>query len=259
MSLFLYDTENDFEVKIDYYDEITPITNRQVQKYVSYSTNRPKSLSGDPVAPEFRVSGVRTENLNYHLKKLDRLTQMGGKMLFVAPEIEIATRGYLASVPMNLNASRPDILPVEINFTCNSDFFGTAKEAEDCTVSGGPIEDDSEASGGKIAKLNSSMDYVRWTLDQNKIILPESDYIAYFRAKDTEHVSDDLSLDIYNVSDSISISQTTFTLTSSYDWYSLDFTIDSNDVSDEIKFELMKLEPFPNLISIDLICFVEDV
>ncbi len=259
MSLFLYDTENDIEVQIDYYDEIIPITNRQVQKYVSYSTNRPKSLSGNPIAPEFRVSGVRTENLNYHLKKLDRLTQMGEKMLFVAPEIEIATRGYLMSVPMNLNASRPDILPVEINFACNSDFFGTAKEAESCTISGGYTADDSDASNGKVAKLNSSSDYVRLTLNQDNVMLPESDYVAYFRSKDTNQVSDDISLNIYNVTDSISISQTTFTLTSSYDWYSLSFTIDSNDVGDEIKFEIMKIEPFSNIVSIDLICFVEDI
>ena len=259
MSLFLYDTENDFEVKIDYYDEITPITNRQVQKYVSYSTNRPKSLSGDPVAPEFRVSGVRTENLNYHLKKLDRLTQMGGKMLFVVPEIEVATRGYLTSVPMNLSASRPDILPVEIDFFCNSDFFGTAKEAEDCTINCGYIADDSDASNGQCVNLDASMDDVRFVLDQDSVFLPESDYKMYVRAKDTNQVSGDLALVVYNGTDSSSIATNYHQCSSSYNWYSLDFIIDSNDVGDQIRFIARKSEMTPNTISVDLICFVEDV
>ncbi len=258
MSLILYDTENDLEVMIDSYNEIIPITDRQVLKYVAHKENKPRLLSGSPVSREYRINASVTSNLNDTIKTMNFLTQKGGKILFIVSGVEIASLGYLCGTPMSVISSRANVLPVEIDFVCNTDIIGTAKEAEDCTTTG-TVASDSDASSGKCVELNSYMNSVSFTIDQDSILLPESDYKMYVRAKDTNQVSNDMMMVVYNDTDNSTIASDSYTCTSSYDWYSLDFTIDSDDVSDEIIFYPLKATSTSNTILVDLICFVEDV
>ncbi len=258
MSLILYDTENNIEVMIDSYSEIIPIADRQVLKYTAHKENKPRLLSGSPVSREYRINASVTSDLNDTIKKMNFLTQKGGKILFIVSGAEIASFGYLSGTPMSIVSSRANILPVEVDFVCNTDVIGIAKEAEDCTTTG-TIASDSDASGGECVELSSYMNSVSFTIDQDSILLPELDYTMYVRAKDTNQVTNDMMIVVYNDTDSSTIASDSYTCTSSYDWYSLDFTIDSNDVGDEIIFYPLKRTTTTNTISIDLICFVEDV
>jgi hypothetical protein len=111
-------------------------------------------------------------------------------------------------------------------------------------------------------RLYASSSYLRYKLIQNDIVLPEGNYKMFARIRDQNNVTDDIELKISNYTDSVDIASDTFTSTLNdmfvpvYSIHMVDFTIDSADVGDTIRFFVDKATATANNIYVDFLGFV---
>jgi hypothetical protein len=133
---------------------------------------------------------------------------------------------------------------------------GEVYEAEKIGTDG--IEStDYDASGDTCVQLSAADEYVSITLTQSAYRLPEGDYKIFVRAKDSNHIVDDLRLGIHNLTDSASMGTSVATLTGSYALYESDtITITSDQIDDNLMMYASKRSANANIISIDFIGFV---
>lgn len=116
---------------------------------------------------------------------------------------------------------------------------------------------DLKATGGYVELLNQLGHIVHISLNQTDYELPAGDYKLFVRMKDTAQIADDVKLEAYNVTDDSSIASDTFTATSGYTYFVLDFTTDSSEDGDVIKLSCEKATATTNSIYVDFLGFVK--
>ena len=127
-------------------------------------------------------------------------------------------------------------------------------EAESGTYTGSSASDGT-ASGGTKIELDSQTEYVYYQF-LGGTDLPEGRYMLIVRAKDSNQVSNDFELSVYNETDSEHCNEFSdsvkFTLTASWAYYSIVFQLEDNDLSgDTIRCYVVKDTATANTIDVD--------
>jgi len=256
MTFWIVDIANNIEARFDIIETVETASERDIREYTSYSDNSPSIVIRSLRPYRIGMTVTLTSGFEAMKRKLSYLQMSGLDLLLVMGDLQEATLGGIVSIdradtPTSVNLQRNDI-----RFIGNSVLLGHAREAEDISTTGGTTVSDANASNGQAVELDASGDIVYFDITQSKWELPEGDYTMYARAKDTGAVANDFKLEVYNQTDSSSIASGTNTLDSSYKWYSLDFTLDSVDVDDTIRFKASKDTVTANTITVDLIAVV---
>lgn len=145
---------------------------------------------------------------------------------------------------------------VEFTTKAKGGVSGQFYDSDDCTSSGARTAD-SDAVNGYADVLSASGNEIGFTIVQSNIVLPEGDYKMFVRAKDTAAVADDFELLVGNITDTTTLATDTYTLTSTYQYYILDFTVASDDLGDSIWIAASKATATSNSISVDFVGFVK--
>jgi hypothetical protein len=146
--------------------------------------------------------------------------------------------------------------PLTLDVVCEGSSEGQFWEAED-SVHIGTQESSSISSGGQLVYLNISGKYIRGgSVIQSGIDLPVGDYTLFARAYDSNQVSDDFELFVYNESELSTLVAGTSTLESTYGFVLLNFAITSSEENDEIRFYSRKYTGTANTIYVDCMGFI---
>jgi len=133
------------------------------------------------------------------------------------------------------------------------------KECEDMTLGGGTTYytgvDASPKTGNTGVNLPSQYQFSKYSVISGTD-LPSGTYKLFVRAKDTNQVTDDLRLYVYNESESESIANIYFTLTSDFEYYVLDVTLSTGIEGDTLKINCEKATTGSNTITVDYILWV---
>ncbi|HOO51185.1 MAG TPA: hypothetical protein PLK94_07870 [Alphaproteobacteria bacterium] len=252
----IYHADTGF-VFIDTLQKIGTSHNAQIVEYNSCIDGLKKTFS--------RTKGPRTTTLDGKVQNQDalrrKLNYLLGKQVYVMLGAEnFATLAKLESYKLDKGIS--GYVPVSINIKCDADIEGQFYEAEDTVhvETTGTLTADTTCSGGyKIVLDGNGEDvYTKTTvITQSNYEIPIGNYTLFCRAKDTNQVTDDLFMGIYNNSDSTFAGSTTKTLTSLYALYTFDVTIASDDVGDALLLYFSKNTGTANSISIDFLGFVK--
>ena len=144
-----------------------------------------------------------------------------------------------------------------LNFAKYANLF---KEAEDATLSAGAAIDTTQTDdSGDSVVLDAESEYARYTFT-GLTDLPAGRYLAFFRIKDTNQVSNDLALRVYNETDSRFLNEENdvvyTTATSSFAYYSLVFDITEDDEGDTLYVQVQKATANTNSIYVDYFLIV---
>ena len=115
------------------------------------------------------------------------------------------------------------------------------------------IEDDADASNGKAAR-NTVTDTTGYVFNHKYYYynyLPRGRYLLLIRLKDTDQVANQVLLRVQNWSDTTYPLSVTPTLTASYAMYAFPFTINEDDVGDDIRIFVLKNTVTENIIYAD--------
>lgn len=142
---------------------------------------------------------------------------------------------------------------VYLGVLLNPYVFYNWMECEDMVLAlGATSVADAGASGGYVARLDAQNEKATLTMNYcNEAYLPKGKYRFYYRAKDTNQITNDLLLRIKNTSNAVDLYNQCQTLTASYGWKYADFEIDANEEGDTIEIFFMKQLINVNSISLD--------
>jgi len=137
-------------------------------------------------------------------------------------------------------------------FTQISNLF---KEAEDATLGGGATVDTTQTDdSGDSVLLDAQNEYVKYIVT-SITDLPRGRYIAFVRAKDTNQISNDLRMWIYNATDGRYLHEENdvirFTLAGTFDYYGTIFDITDDEQGDTIDIYCGKDTSTANSIYVD--------
>lgn len=249
----IYHPDSDITVFIDTLQQIGNSASADVISYQSSLDGSLRSFNRGLGAREILLRGkISTDNVDTLRRQLNYLRGKQVYLMLGAQNTATVARIRSFDIPVAVGTYSPLTLDV----VAESETEGQFHEAEDCSHSGATFEADEYASKGQRAVLNAQNEYVEFSLTQSDIILPEGDYIMFCRAYDVNQVTDDLSIQVLNNSDSTTVGSGTNTLTGSYTIYLLDVTVGSDDVGDVIDFRISKATATTNTIYIDFLGFV---
>ena len=128
-------------------------------------------------------------------------------------------------------------------------------EAEDETLGAGVTASDLADDSGTSVVLNAQNEYVRQVLNPISGSLSKGRYLALFRIKDTAQVTSDVSLMVYNTSDSsylnIEGAAVLKTVEGTYKVYQLVFDVDALDSGDNCYLQVLKATATANTVYVD--------
>ncbi|RLG24506.1 hypothetical protein DRN85_07570 [Methanosarcinales archaeon] len=217
-------------------------------------------LSGDtgvPLASVMTGSTVGSEADNFsalfnttdgRLLCIAQTTQEGNQQAYSNSVVYtefMANRTWMTTLPQS-------IFLAVVPFSQVSNLF---KEAEDATLLGGATVDTTQTDdSGDSVLLDAQNEAVYYSLT-GETDLPIGRYIVFVRAKDTNHIENDLGITVYNQTDSRHISEDknykNFTLTSSFTYYGVVFSINDEDSGDTLQVRVYKARSDANNIYID--------
>jgi len=256
MTTWIVDPTNSIEVRFDIVESIETLNERNIIEYASHYSNAPRIIIENPKPYKMDIAVKITSDFENIKRKLSYLQMSSLDLLLVIGGLQEALLGGIESIDRPNTTKSVNIQENSVRFIGNSVLLGHAREAEDISTTGGTTVSDTNASNNQAVELNASGELIYFDITQSKWELPESDYTMYVRAKDSSAVANDFKLEAYNQTDSVSIASNTNTLSTSYKWYSLDFTLDSADVNDTIRFKASKDTVTANTITVDLIAVV---
>lgn len=131
------------------------------------------------------------------------------------------------------------------------------KEAESTSTDGlgASVVADALASGGNALRFDANGEVLRHRFVAGRD-LPLGDYTAIYRVKDSANVASDYRRQVRNETDAVDLASVTLTLTSTYAYYSVDFTLDADDNNDTIFVGANKTTATPNNIDTDCILII---
>jgi hypothetical protein len=195
---------------------------------------------------------IGSDNENTLRRQLQYLR--GKQVYLMLGARNLATLAKIRSFDMPVSVGT--YTPLALDVVCEGSSEGQFWEAED-SVHIGTQEASSISSGGQLVYLNISGKYIRGgSVIQSGIDLPVGDYTLFARAYDSNQVSDDFELFVYNESELSTLVAGTSTLESTYGFVLLNFAITSSEENDEIRFYSRKYTGTANTIYVDCMGFV---
>jgi hypothetical protein len=223
-----------------------------VVEYTSAVDGKPYSFTRDRGQRGTTLNcKIDTDNENNLRRQIDSI--IGEQVYLMMGAEELATLAKIRSY--SFQKAVGTYTPLTLDVVCDGSSEGQFYEAEDCTYMGSEATSAS-SSGGWSVYLSAAGEFIKFNIFPTLTYLPEGDYRLFARAYDTNQVTDDFGLVVYKRDDSTLIASTTTTLTPYYAVKTLDFTIDSADVGDEITMYAQKETTTPNNIHVDYLGFV---
>ena len=263
MVYWLVDPVNNVELEFDVMNSIRLISLTELKKYTSQEDNTAKVIYSNPQPMTVSVQGIfhaTTASFTEYMRKLLYFDKCGEELLLIDGHNQQVYLGYLEAPTMSKAEPAQLIMPVSFSLAMKGQVIGIMAEAEDVNGVGTPgdgvVTVDANASEGYCIVCDASAEGGSIQVTQSEWKLPITDYRIYVRAKDTNQTADDLTLRIYNTSDSTDAGSTTKTLTASYVWYSLDVTLAADDIGNALEVQAYKTSATANSISIDMIVVV---
>jgi len=135
------------------------------------------------------------------------------------------------------------------------------KEAENATLMNGATTDTTQTDdSGDSILLDAQYEQIQFSLTDILNKLPKGRYLLFVRAKDTNQVSNDLGVEVFNSTDSRFLNEerttATFTLTSSFAYYSVVFDLTDDESGDQVNFNAWKRTTNTNSIYVDYFLIV---
>ncbi|MHC1571276.1 MAG: hypothetical protein ACXQTL_00710 [Methanosarcinales archaeon] len=245
MTLILYDKRTDIEIVLRYPHRLARLS-------------EPGLAPGKSAPITLSVKARVASKIDLLKKQMKLMTRSGEKLLLVDDNTGVASMGYLKDLTgdpsTRTRTPRTEyVLPVDGIFICDSGVLGVVRGAEECTLSGGAVVvSDDGACGGRAVALGERDANIYFSVEED-LLLPESNYTVWVRAKDTDHVVDDLTIGVYDERRVASLVSTTESLTGEYAWYDLDLFVSEREF---ILPCIRKNTQARNTISVDLIALV---
>ena len=243
---WLYYPDDDLELFIDTVQQTSYVASTDHQEYIGANDGKSR-IKATPNLPTATFECTWDTN---HIKDIYRyLEYLRGKEVILAfgPQ-DLASYAKIveASVPWTIGTVQKASISVQFIGAVRGQF----REAEDSrnTLVDAASTTDSDASGGVAELVYGAGDGAYFTVEQSDILLPKGDYIVFARVRDNGYyanaqaaVSDDVVLSVQNVTDSTSLVSATNTISSKkYQIFTADFTIDKDDIGDEISIKVTK-------------------
>lgn len=257
----IYHADTSTEIFIDTLQAIDNTANADVVTYQSSIDGSLGTFNRGIGARQLTLNGKISEDNETELRR--QLQYLRGKQVYLMLGARnIATLARIKSFDMPVKGGTYTSLTLDVE--CETETEGQFWEGNygyDLALSSAEY-DDSDATNGTTMRLYASSSYLRYKLIQNDIVLPEGNYKMFARIRDQNNVTDDIELKISNYTDSVDIASDTFTSTLNdmfvpvYSIHMVDFTIDSADVGDTIRFFVDKATATANNIYVDFLGFV---
>jgi hypothetical protein len=249
----IYHADTSTEIFIDTLQAIDNTANADVVTYQSSVDGSLGTFNRGIGARQLTLNGKISEDNETELRR--QLQYLRGKQVYLMLGARnIATLARIKSFDMPVSVGT--YTPLALDVVCEGSSEGQFWEAEDNLNNGATAVSDSLATSGQAAKASSQWKGALNTIVQSDIVLPAGDYTMFYRARDTNQVTDDLYTKIYNYTDSTDIAYDSFTASSTYGIFTLDFTIDSADVGDSIQMYVQKGTTTTNDVYLDYLGFV---
>lgn len=250
----IYHPDTGTEVFIDSLQRVDHAADAEVVSYRSTVDGSLRSFTRDVGARQMSLScKIRQENEQTMRRLLNYLR--GEKVYLMLGAEEMATVGRIQS--FSIPKAVGTYTPLSIEFTCDTDLEGQFWEAEDTINTGSHTHiTDSTASMGNSVTFSAQDDDLKRVFAQSDIVLPVGNYVMIVRMKDANQVTNDARLRVYNLTDSTYPAVAYHTLTSSYAWYSMPFSIAAGDAGNNITFRVSKDTTTTNTIEVDCFGFV---
>lgn len=263
---------NDVDVFLDSLQQVSQVNMREMKTYQPYLSKNTKSMPIHVMPAEYTLSGRFVSGfMNFPIgfpsstaadlferkQKIEYMGTFDDDVLLCLGSEARAMYGHIVSFNGNHTSQNPVSNTFSLQFMPTFPIAqGEVYEAENVGTDG--IEStDYDASGDTCVQLSAADEYVSITLTQSPYRLPEGNYKIFVRAKDSNHIVDDLRLGIHNLTDSASMGTSVATLTGSYALYESDtITITSDQIDDNLMMYASKQSANANIISIDFIGFV---
>lgn len=242
MSIYLLETTNNIEHILSNVQGVTVSGGRVILKDASQFTNKPIVIADAPLPFEFQTQALITTDFENVSRKLGYFCSCGIDTLCVIPEYGFALLGSIESAPPAQDVNRLNLMPVPLRFVGVGTVVGYAKEAEDCTLTGSVTIANSDYSGGYCAGVQNQNETVDFNITASPWALPIGDYTWYIRGSQAATEASSVTISVYNVTDSASVATSTTTFPSpSIGWISLNFSIASGQVNDNLRFRILKV------------------
>jgi hypothetical protein len=257
----IYHPDTETEIFIDTLQAIDNIANADVVTYQSAIDGSLGTFNRGIGARQLTLNGKISEDNENELRR--QLQYLRGKQVYLMLGARnIATLARIKTFDMPIKVGTYTALTLDVE--CETETEGQYWEGnDDYDVAVNSAEySDSDATNGTTMRLYQDNSSLRYVLTQSDIVMPQGDYKMFARVKDQNHVTDDILLKIYNYTDSVDIASDNFTsalddmFAPIYSICMLDFTIDSADVGDTIRFYIEKDTITTNEIYVDYLGFV---
>jgi hypothetical protein len=251
----IYHADSGTLIFIDTLQGISNPRNADIVEYTSAVDGKAKSFTKERGQRSLTLDGkISTENENTLRRQLDYLT---GKQVYIMLGAEgLATLAKIRS--FSFQKAVGTYTPLALDVVCEGSSEGQFWEAEDCNFNYRAVDTPSSDStqGQKVVATGPWSGTVA-QLTQNDMILPAGEYTMFARLRDSNQITDDVSLTVINATDNTYPGAgTTYTLSASYAIYTLDFTIDDEDAGDTIRFFVQKETTTTNDVDIDFFGYV---
>jgi hypothetical protein len=249
----IYHPDTDTTIFIDTLQEFNTPASSELVTYQSAVDGTINTFERETLARTMSLSGkIGSDNVDTLRRQLQYLR--GKQVYLMLGARNLATLAKIRSFDMPVSVGT--YTPLTLDVVCEGSSEGQFWEAED-SVHIGTQESSSISSGGQLVYLNISGKYIRGgSVIQSGIDLPVGDYTLFARAYDSNQVSDDFELFVYNESELSTLVAGTSTLESTYGFVLLNFAITSSEENDEIRFYSRKYTGTANTIYVDCMGFI---
>jgi len=253
-SSLVFEPTTSIEVFFDNIIEVGTTNTREIMNYDSSTIPEIKTYARNRHPSNTVYQGSIQSDIIEKKRKLVYLNAYADKVIVIDGGNRNAIYGNIN--PLDISDRNLSVADLRFTAIAKGGITGQYVPIED-TTSTGASSTDSDAVGNAVELLDASGEIVHYSITQNVYDLPEGDYNMFARIKDTSQVADDVKLEVYNTTDAASIATDTYTATSGFTYFVLDFTIDSADTGDSIKFSVEKATGTANTISVDFFGFVK--
>lgn len=253
-SNFIFDPDTSIEVFMDNVREVEGQHSREIVTYQESQEPVVDTVARYrfPSVTQYRGT-VQTSRIT-NKRKLVYLNSYASNTIVVDGGNSNAIYGHVENLRMA--DSNTSACVVEFTTRSKGGVSGQFYNSDDCTSTGSQTVD-SDGVGGYAEVLDASGEKIYFDLTQNDYELPAGDYKIFARVKDTAQVADDVKMEVYNTTDASSVASDTFTATAAYGYVVLDFTTDSTEGGDSIRFSCEKATATANSLSVDFLVFVK--
>lgn len=267
MTGWLVDPTNNIEIEFASFIQIDPISSCVINRYSSMLDGVPRIIPGDAQPFEFSITAEITDTttIDAAWRKLNYFEKNKIPVLLLMPSEGKALEGYIENISNPIRADRQNIISISFKFIAGGIVMGYCKAAAELTTTG-TLETDTDANNDQAILLNATQEYAYFSVTQSAWALPGIEpqgaayntYRIYARAKDASPVASDFKVIFQNHTDAdVARATTTTTVTASYAWYYVEYTLVAGDNTDVIYALVKKATGSAANIYVDMVVLVQ--